>query len=593
MSNLIISARKIHDIPSFEAIERKTPEYIQIMQNYQGSIYENWKKLYDFLKPGVATDGTLAVEITIRLAGGSGDEDAGIFARSAGKAVADVFGARNLISCFYKDGTNPVCYCTVLPLDRRRLNPDKWLDTRHPERVNADVKHTIEDQVQLQFKDLITDKSKAAVSPEEAGYMPALVAFQPPEEKKEDNTELVWDTPELDSQIQSEIPYDQLRRITDETLSYFTVGPEKTLYERVLRGSGDVDEEGFLREVEQYLKREHPLVSAHDDEIILSRIFRAVFQNYILEPLINDEAISDIKVIAPDKIRVKVGGERYTSNFKFMNKEDYLRFIRGLAVRNNLDLSQNAINVFSDVKTNDKFRLRFNITTPYINSVEWPYLHIRKISKKKRGMDYLLKAGMLDQKIADYLINCARNGKGLIFCGKGASGKTTLMNCLLDYIPFDKSGLVIQESDELFSDVHPDLMFQHVTMNVLAGNKTYDLQAEARNGLLTDLDYFIIGEVKGAEAKYFINAADTGHRCWCSVHSPSSLDAIDKLADYVMYETKYSKQEAEYMLKDLGTVVFMKNFKVCEISELDGWVQPENPGEEGHLKYKPVYKRKG
>ena len=149
---------------------------------------------------------------------------------------------------------------------------------------------------------------------------------------------------------------------------------------------------------------------------------------------------------------------------------------------------------------------------------------------------------MLDEKIANYLIDRARNGKGLIFTGKGASGKTTLMNMLLDCIPFNKSGLVIQESEELFSDVHPHLLFEHIVSN--GTGVQYDLQDLARNGLLTDLDYFVTGEVKGAEAKYFINAADTGHRCWCSVHSPSSTDAVDKLADYVMYETKYSKEEA-------------------------------------------------
>ena len=43
-------------------------------------------------------------------------------------------------------------------------------------------------------------------------------------------------------------------------------------------------------------------------------------------------------------------------------------------------------------------------------------------------MDYLLKAGMLDQRIADYLIEKVRYGKGLVFCGEGASGKTRLID---------------------------------------------------------------------------------------------------------------------------------------------------------------------
>lgn len=199
----------------------------------------------------------------------------------------------------------------------------------------------------------------------------------------------------------------------------------------------------------------------------------------------------------------------------------------------------------------------------------------------KQDMDYLIKTGMLDQRMADYLIETARSGKGLIFFGEGASGKTTLMNCLIDYIPYNKSGLVIQESQELFSDVHHSLMFQHVD----PGLKTYDLNEEAKNSLLTDRDYFIIGEVNNAEAKYFTRAVESGHRCWCSVYSISFTDAIAKLADYITYASPYSKTEAKYMLKDFGAVVFLNKFKVCEICELDGWDE-----EHKQIIYKPIYK---
>ena len=114
----------------------------------------------------------------------------------------------------------------------------------------------------------------------------------------------------------------------------------------------------------------------------------------------------------------------------------------------------------------------------------------------------------------------------------------------------------------------------------------YDLKELAKNGLLTDIDYFIIGEVKGEEAMYFINACDTGNKGWCSVHSPSSEEAINKLADYVMYASKYNRREALYMLKELQVVVFMKNFKVAEISEVDGWDE-----ERQMLKFKTVFRR--
>ena len=59
---------------------------------------------------------------------------------------------------------------------------------------------------------------------------------------------------------------------------------------------------------------------------------------------------------------------------------------------------------------------------------------------------------------------------------------------------------VIQENEELFSNKHPDLMFQHVVTSRRQNEIQFDLKDLARNGLLTDLDYFVIGEIKGGEA---------------------------------------------------------------------------------------------
>ena len=191
---------------------------------------------------------------------------------------------------------------------------------------------------------------------------------------------------------------------------------------------------------------------------------------------------------------------------------------------------------------------------------------------------------MAQKETFDYLIKAAGERDGMLFTGKGASGKTTMMNFLLDYIPHSYSGLVIQENEELFSD-HPDLMFQHTVMNRGEGKIQYDLKDLARNGLLVDLDYFIIGEIKGGEALYMLNAAYTGHRCWASVHGASSTEAINKLVDYIKYASDYTREEAMQMLTHINTVVFMKNFHVKEIAEVVGWDDDKKK-----LIYKYVYK---
>ena len=70
---------------------------------------------------------------------------------------------------------------------------------------------------------------------------------------------------------------------------------------------------------------------------------------------------------------------------------------------------------------------------------------------------------------------------------------------------------------------------------------------------------------------YFLNAAYTGHQCWASVHGVNSTEAIDKLTDYVKYESDYTKADVIRMLKTMEVIIFMEDFKVKEISEIVGF----------------------
>lgn len=356
-------------------------------------------------------------------------------------------------------------------------------------------------------------------------------------------------------------------KLFDEIVDYFTRVEKKTIH---MVNRELVDKSVLNQMVVKYLA-DKQLKEEQIEEMV--KMFDAyVFGYHILEPLVNDDMISDIKIIRYDIVRIKKNGKRMTSDIRFKDNGELNRFVEYVAIRNKVNISDiNAVQTFTDKHSNPKFILRFNICTPYVNSVPNSYLHIRKVSKVKRGMDYLISAGMMDAATASYLMEQARTARGILFTGKGASGKTTLMNELLEYIPAYRSGLAIQENEELFSDTHPDMMFQHIVMNRGEGKIQYSLQDLARNGLLLDLDYFIIGEIKGGEALYFLNAAYTGHQCWASVHGVSSTEAIDKLADYVKYESDYSKTDVIRMLKTLEVIVFMEDFKVKEISEIVGF----------------------
>lgn len=530
-----------------------------------------WEMVYDYRKPGVSDEGILAFNGEAYLSDAFASEPE-LYAKTVYQYVCSVFGKDNILSfrVSHRDGEDSGEYChfLVFPQEGRQLTPRPWIDSRsqkllpiHARRFNEAISESL--GIDIHDRDVVMN-----------GHTEYLDNFPKVQFSQEDIQEIYYNTITEESQVQTDAPVDKIRRISNETVREFTTGIEKGSFIKL--NNGDISIEQYLRDARLYLDRVHPGLSKQDSSLILKKLRSAATGFYILDDLINDIRISDIKTVGPNKIRVKVEGARKTSNLRFLDAQDYFRFLDGLITRYGLD-PEKQIHVFTDTESNANYKLRCNLTLGDINS-GYPVLHIRKIPKSKYSIEELIEYGMMDETTANYLVWAAREAKGMVFTGKGSSGKTTVMNTLLEYVPRNASGLVIQESDELYSG-QPEFTFEQIT-------EGYDLKALAKNGLLTDIDYYIIGEVKGEEAMYFINACDTGNKAWCSVHSPSSTEAINKLADYVMYASKYNHEEALYMLKELQVVVFLKNFKVAEISEVVGWDEDRK-----NLKYRTVFHR--
>lgn len=293
----------------------------------------------------------------------------------------------------------------------------------------------------------------------------------------------------------------------------------------------------------------------------------------ILDSLIEDEDISDIKCYAHDRITIKSKGKRYLTALQFRSQKDYIRFVNFVAVKNQVNLSNvNALQFFMDINSSKNFRLRMNITSGYINTSMLPFLHIRKIPKIKKSMETLCNEGLLTGPVMVrfFKMIAVRSG-GILYVGAGGSGKTTLMNTMLEFVPKTDAGVCIQECDELFSETHPDFLFQHTVENNGEGKISYGLKDLARNGLRIDINRFIIGEIKGDEAADLMIASYTGHKCWTSSHGKSAIDGFFKLADYVKRASGYTYTECMKMLMGMQHIIYLENYKVKEIVEITGW----------------------
>lgn len=332
------------------------------------------------------------------------------------------------------------------------------------------------------------------------------------------------------------------------------------------------------------------MVNDAGNSILMDLFQDCVFGYYVLTPLINEKTISDIKVLAWNHITVKANGDRYLTDLSFFSEEDYNRWYERILRIHRLHRGEeDSLQHCTDRKGVNDFYLRIDTQHTYITSTEANNIHIRKIPKHKLSWDYLKENKMLDDDMIEYLKDRITNGYGFLISGRGGSGKSTLLNNMIDLIPFNESILVSQESDELYSDIHPQIQFEH-TMEVRKnGNLTeFSLEDELRLGLLQDIDNFIIGEIKGGEALYvFTTAMSTGARFFGTIHSNDARGSVRRLAHCARYISDYSMETLEEMLTSTPfCLIHMSRFSIDEILEIEDWNYKEQ-----RLTFQPVFKK--
>lgn len=333
---------------------------------------------------------------------------------------------------------------------------------------------------------------------------------------------------------------------------------------------GLISRENFLEEAAQYARLTYGVSPEQAGD--LTGLFEQYLFGYSrLSPLIDDREVSDIRIISHRNIRVKRQGRRMDAGIRFLSEKEYRQFVDYVATKNQVNISNlNAIQRFTDSDSHPDFILRFTVSMPLVNTYSEPYLCIRKVPRDFPEMKELINRGMLDRELAELLICRFRDGSTLI-CGGNSSGKTTLLNALKETLPDDVAILVTQQADELTTKRHPDMMFLHSLPGSGESQVSYDLKNISIAGLTMDVDFFIVGEVKGEEALYLLNAAYTGQFCAATLHAPSADRAVDKLVDYAMYGSRYTREELMKMMECFTTVVFMEKYRVKQVFANRGW----------------------
>ncbi len=161
-----------------------------------------------------------------------------------------------------------------------------------------------------------------------------------------------------------------------------------------------------------------------------------------------------------------------------------------------------------------------------------PMMSVRKFTSRNFNIDDLIEREMLTDSQAEGLANHVQHGDNILISGGTGSGKTTLANVLSAFIPDGERILILEDVAEL------NIRKPHV-ISAEAQLDTHRSQIGFADLLKAALrhrpDRIVVGEIRGPEARVFLDALNTGHRgSLTTIHANSAQDALRRLAQLAM-----------------------------------------------------------
>ncbi len=249
-----------------------------------------------------------------------------------------------------------------------------------------------------------------------------------------------------------------------------------------------------------------------------------------LEPLLQNEAITEIMVNGPKQVFIEKKGLLEKTEIEF-HDDQQLRTIleRVLApLGRRIDESQPTV----DGRLPDGSRI--NAVLPPL-SLNGPLLTIRKFSKRKLTVEDLIKLDSLTQEAADFLGACVRAKKNIVVSGGTGSGKTTLLNILSAFIPAAERIVTIEDSAELQLSQPHVVRLEGRPAN-LEGKGQVTIRDLVINALRMRPDRIIVGEVRAGEALDMLQAMNTGHDGSLTTgHANSPRDMLARLETMCLF----------------------------------------------------------
>jgi pilus assembly protein CpaF len=275
---------------------------------------------------------------------------------------------------------------------------------------------------------------------------------------------------------------------------------------------------------EQILGEENLVLSRPERQRLFEQIAAEILGFGPLQPLLEDESITEIMVNGPKNIYVERKGKIVRVPVTFESNDHVMRVIDRIVAPLGRRIDESS--PYVDARLPDGSRV--NAVIPPISLVG-PTLTIRKFSKNPITVEQLIGFGSITPEAIEFLKACVIARLNVLVSGGTGSGKTTLLNILSGFIPSDERILTIENAAELQLRQEHVVTLESRPPNI-EGRGEITIRDLVINSLRMRPERIIVGECRGSEALDMLQAMNTGHDgSMTTAHANSPRDTLSRI----------------------------------------------------------------
>ncbi|GLQ35941.1 hypothetical protein GCM10007939_22250 [Amylibacter marinus] len=355
--------------------------------------------------------------------------------------------------------------------------------------------------------------------------------------------------------------------------------------QNTILGKLDINDHGDSVEVLAKIKENYQVSFAKNSKSFSNSVLRKLLQQTLvssvdavvfgigpLEYLRENDNISEIMVIASDKIFVELKGNLVETGLSFVDEKSSTTITSYIVGRVGKQI--NVQNPYEDARLLDGSRVNAVVSPVAIDGTA---LTIRKFSAENLGAEQFIEWGAMSAAMASFLRGCVVAKKNIVVSGGTGTGKTTMVNWLATLIPPDERIVTCEDVAELQLGL-PHVVRLEARPASADGEGEVSIRDLVKNSLRMRPDRVVIGECRGGEAFDMLQAMNTGHEgSMTTLHANNGVEAMSRMENLVLMADQGLPIDAiRYQISGaVDFVVQLKRYpngarKISEVCEIGG-----------------------